>query len=243
MGRRARTLPAGDALVAVGYVRVSTDDQALGADAQRAAVRAWARAGGVEVRAWAEDVGVSGAAPLEARAGLLRALALVREHRAGLVLVARRDRIARDVGAARVVEREAQRLGARVVSADGVASGDAPADQFMRTVLDGAAEYERGLIRARTKAALGVKRARGELVGGVPFGTRVVDGGRLAPCAAELAVLSRLVELRRAGLTVRAVQRVAEESGTVNPRTGRPFSRSRVWELLRLAVANGARSR
>lgn len=243
MGRRARSLPAGDAAVAVGYVRVSTEDQALSVDAQRAAVLAWARSHGVEVRAWADDVGVSGAAPLEARLGLLRAFGLVREHRAGLVLVARRDRVARDVGAARVVEREAQRLGARFVSADGVASGDAPADQFMRTVLDGAAEYERGLIRLRTKDALRVKRARGELVGGVPFGTRVVDGVRLVPCAAELAVLAQLAELRRSGLTVRAVQREAEETGLFNPRTGKPFSRSRVWELLRLAVANDAQSR
>ena len=38
----------------------------------------------------------------------------------------------------------------------------------MRTVIDGAAQYEHGLIRARTRAVLAVKRARGERVGAIP---------------------------------------------------------------------------
>ena len=55
--------------------------------------------------------------------------------------------------------------GARLVSATGEGNGDSPADAFLRTVIDGAAQYERGLVRARTRAALAVKagasRARG----------------------------------------------------------------------------------
>jgi len=42
-----------------------------------------------------------------------------------------------------------------VVSASGEGNGDSPADAFIRTVIDGAAQYEHGLIRARTCAALG----------------------------------------------------------------------------------------
>jgi hypothetical protein len=40
--------------------------------------------------------------------------------------------------------------GARVVSASGEGNGDSPAEAFIRTVIDGAAQYEHGLIRART---------------------------------------------------------------------------------------------
>src|ERR1019366_5979320 len=97
-------------------------------------------------------------------------LAALREHGAGVLVVAKRDRIARDVVLTAGVEREAGRLGARVTSAAGEGNGSSPADGFMRTVIDGAAEYERALIRARTKAALAAKKAKGECVGQVPYG-------------------------------------------------------------------------
>ena len=50
----------GDPNVVVAYVRVSTDEQKIGPEAQRAAIEAWARAAGVQVVAWHEDLGVSG---------------------------------------------------------------------------------------------------------------------------------------------------------------------------------------
>ena len=75
----------------------------------------------------------------------------------------------------------------------------------MRTLLDGAAAYERALIRARTKAALAAKRARGERAGEVPYGFTADDAGRLSPNAAEQEVLSVVRDLRAAGLSLRAI--------------------------------------
>jgi DNA invertase Pin-like site-specific DNA recombinase len=67
----------------------------------------------------------------------------------------------------------------------------------MRTVIDGAALYERGLIRARTRAALDPKRARGERVGALPYGLALdADGVRLVPAADEQATIARARELR-----------------------------------------------
>lgn len=45
----------GDAKAAVGYLRVSTDEQNLGPEAQRAAILAWALRNGVTVVAWCSD--------------------------------------------------------------------------------------------------------------------------------------------------------------------------------------------
>jgi|CZKU01.1.fsa_nt_gi hypothetical protein len=109
---------------------------------------------------------------------LRAALAALRTHRAGLLVVARRDRIARDVVLAVQFERDAARAGARLVSAAGEGNGDSPADAFMRVVLDGAAQYEHALIRARTRAALAVKRAHGERIGAVPYGFALGADGR-----------------------------------------------------------------
>ena len=53
--KRTTKKPAADNLAAVGYVRVSTPDQVLGIDAQRAALTAWADRAGVELVAVYED--------------------------------------------------------------------------------------------------------------------------------------------------------------------------------------------
>ena len=66
---------------------------------------------------------------------------------------------------AATIERAVAHGGGRVVCADGVGNGETSADAFMRTIIDAAAAYERALIRARTRAALGVKKSRGESTG------------------------------------------------------------------------------
>jgi DNA invertase Pin-like site-specific DNA recombinase len=160
---------------------------------------------------------------IEARPALCAALAALREHSAGVLLVAKRDRIARDVVIAAMVERAAVSAGARVVSAGGEGNGDSPADQFMRTVVDGAAAYERGLIRARTKAALAAKSAKGERVGHVPYGFQLAgDGVHLAPVEREQQTIVRTRQLAGDGRSLRAVAAALAAEGCVS-RTGRPF--------------------
>ena len=191
---------------AVAYLRVSTEDQLLGIEAQRAALEAWSLAHGVTIVAWHTDHGVSGAACLSDRHALHAAVADLTAYSAGLLLVAKRDRIARDVLVALTVERLVSKVGARIVSVDGTGNGDTPADAFMRTVIDAAAAYERGLISMRTKAALAVKRARGEHLGKAPYGYAYnVSSKALEPNAAEQALVSRAGELRATGLTYQAV--------------------------------------
>lgn len=223
---------AGNPAVAIFYGRASTDEQRLGPAAQKAAVEAWATREGVTVASWHVDQGVSGATPVEGRPALCEALAALRAHGAGLLVVAKRDRIARDVVIAATVERAAQLSGARLVSADGTANGDTPADAFMRTVIDGAAAYERGLIRARTKAALAAKSAKGERVGEVPYGSRLAaDGVHLEPDPAEQGVIGVVTELQAAGLSQRGIVRELAARGVVS-RGGGPLGLSQVQRLL-----------
>lgn len=230
----------GDETRAVAYLRVSTDEQRLGPAAQRASIEAWAAREGVQVVAWHVDQGVSGATPVERRTALCAALVSLREHRAGRLVVAKRDRIARDVVTAAMLERAAAASGARVVSAAGEGNGDAPADQFMRTVIDGAAAYERGLIRARTKAALAAKAARGERVGGIPFGFALAaDGKRLEPFPHEQAIIERIASLSAAGVSQRGIAAELSAAGIVS-RSGRPFTQTQVARILARRRADAA---
>ena len=205
--------PPTNPTVAVVYLRVSTEDQNLGPEAQRATITAWAARQGVRVAAWFTDQGVSGGKPVEDRPALLAALEAVRTHGAGLLVAGKRDRIARDVVVAATVERLTQDAGARVVTADGVSADDTPEGMLMRTLMDAFASYERALIRSRTRAALAVKRARGERLGGdVPIGYRA-EGGRLVADVQEQAVLGRVRDMRGRGLSIARVAAVLNAEG------------------------------
>lgn len=229
MGRRKL---AGDPKAAVAYVRVSTDEQHLGAEAQRAAVERWAKAQGARVVAWHVDRGVSGGAALDRRPGLLAAIDSLVAEGAGLLVVAKRDRLARDVVLAAQVEGLARRVGARVVSVAGEGEGDDPSALLMRRLVDAFAEYERALIRARTRAALAVKRQRGERAGCVPFGRRLgPDGKRLEPDAGEGATVAAALALRASGLSLRGVARELAARGHVG-RSGRPLGKTQVARIV-----------
>jgi len=231
----SRTNRLGNPRLAVAYVRVSTADQQLGPEAQRASIEAWASREGVSIISWHVDA-ISGASDIVARPGLVAALAALRSAGAGTLVVAKRDRVARDVIVAASVERAASAAGARLTSADGTGNGDTPADSFMRTVIDGASAYERALIRARTKSALAVKAARGERVGEIAFGYRLaVDGVHLIQDVAEQGVLSAVSELRAAGRSHRAIVAELAARGLVS-RSGRPLGLSQIQRIIARAA-------
>jgi DNA invertase Pin-like site-specific DNA recombinase len=227
----AKRSRAGNPKIAIAYVRVSCDDQRLGPDAQRSAIEAWARQAGVDVVAWHADLGVSGGSDLDARPALAAAIGELRARRAGVLVVAKRDRLARDVAVAAAVERAAEASGAKIVSADGAGNGDGPADAFMRAVIDAAAAYERGLIRARTRAALRAKRDRGMRAGNVPFGFVAAPDGTLTTHAPEQRVIDRVRELRTAGRTLRAIVAECAADGIAS-RAGTPLGLTQIARML-----------
>jgi DNA invertase Pin-like site-specific DNA recombinase len=167
-------------------------------------------------------------------------MAALRETGAGVLCVAKRDRIARDVVLTAMVERAASKAGARIVSAAGEGNGSSPADGFMRTVIDGAAEYERALIRARTTAALAVIRARGKKTGGsVPYGYAVAaDGRTLVEVEREQVTIARAQVLAQ-GLSLRAVAIQLAAEGRLS-RSGRSFYAAQIARML--ADTRSARS-
>lgn len=223
MTKRTRN---GNQAIGIAYIRVSTTDQKLGQGAQRAQISEWARAANVAIAEWCVDAGVSGASDIADRPALGAALVALRARKAGVFVVAKRDRLARDVGVAASIERAVLASGASVVSAAGEGNGDAPADQFMRGVIDLASQYERALIRSRTKAALRAKAAKGECIGQVPYGF-YRDGNRLIPIASEQATIARSQCIIG---SLRAVAKHLASEGRL-ARNGKPFAASQVARM------------
>jgi DNA invertase Pin-like site-specific DNA recombinase len=223
------------------YLRVSTDEQqesGLGLEAQLAACKAIAERNGWEIVLVIED-SMSGGLALAKRTVLLDALTAL--TRGGILLVAKRDRLSRgDMMTTAMIEAAVQRAGARIVSAAGEGTeSDDPASVLMRRIVDAFGEYERLLIKARTRAALLAKKARGERYGQVPYGHRLAgDGIRLEADRDEAATVELIVALRAARTSLRDIAGELDRRG-IPTKSGRPWKHSTVHDVLKRVAADG----
>jgi DNA invertase Pin-like site-specific DNA recombinase len=223
------------------YTRCSTDEQAasgLGLAAQVAACEAFAAKAGHNVTGLHTDAGISGAAGLEDRPGLMAAIANLR--RGDALIIAKRCRLGRDQMAILMIERAVSRKGCTVLSADGIGNADDPASQFMKNVIDAASVYERGLIRSRTRAALAAKRRAGRRTGEVPFGWTVDAAGNLIEQADEQRVLELIRSLRNEGCSLRRIAAVLTESNVTTKKGRASWTHTTIQSILARAAALAA---
>ena len=223
------------------YTRVSTDEQAasgLGLAAQMAACESFATKAGHSITGVFTDAGVSGAAGLEDRPGLMAAIAGLR--RGDAIVIAKRCRLGRDQMAILMIEKAVSRKGATILSADGVGNTDDPTGQLMKGIVDQFGIYERAMIRSRTKAALAAKRKAGQLAGEVPFGWTVDAAGNLIEVAEEQIVLGRIMACRAAGISLRKIAAILTEAGVATKKGGTVWVHTTIKSILERAAAVAA---
>ena len=180
-----------DVVRAVGYVRVSTDEQAssgLGLSAQREAIEAECDRRLWHLSSVHEDAGSSGSTM--ARAGLASALAEVEASR-GVLIVAKLDRLTRSLLDFAQVMADSQDKGWALVALDLGVDTSTPAGEFMAAVMASAAQWERRIIGARTREALAVRRAQGVRLG--------------RPRVVPVAVSQDIADQRESGATWAAI--------------------------------------
>ncbi len=213
---------------AVGYIRVSTEGQAeegVSLAAQRAKLEAFAIAADLELVAIREDAGVS--AKTLARPGLQAALADLREGRADALLVTKLDRLTRSVGdLGSLLERYFAERFSLLSIADSVDTRTA-GGRLVLNVLTSVAQWEREAIGERTRDALRHLKAQGVRIGGEALGWRRTDeldgeGRKVwAPDLEEQTTAARILELRVAGASLRAICAALVAEGHRTKRGGR----------------------
>lgn len=212
----------------VGYVRVSTDDQAesgAGLEAQRSAITSECERRGWQLVSIEEDA-LSGR-DLK-RPGLTRALDSCRAGEVSGVVVAKLDRLSRSLADFANLLSEAQKGGWNVVALDLGVDLATPHGEFLANVMASAAQWERRIIGQRTKDALAVKRAQG------------VQLGRPTMLPAETA--TRIRRLRRRGLTLARIAELLNKDG-VPTATGCSWDAAGVWRVARGAEQASPRRR
>lgn len=232
-----------DPAKAIALIRVSTEKQDLSPAAQSRAINAFAKSHGITVVKVFEEIGISGGAALENRPVLMEAIDAVRTQHAGILLVAKRDRLARDVVAAGLITRLVERNGGVVRTSDGIGNGEDAESKLLAGIVDLFAQYERAVIKGRTRAALALKRSRGEALGGshAPFGFRFAKARRagkivkmLVSDPKEQEIVLRIVRLRRRGRSLESISMTLNRAGVPTKSGGRWFAMS-VKRVLRTA--------
>lgn len=203
----------------VGYLRVSTEGQAesgLGLEAQKRAIEDYAKRTNHELDEIFSDEGLSGSLSLEKRPGMLGAISSLKKG--DILVVGKRDRLGRDPLVVAMIESAIARKGARIISAAGEGTdSDDPSSILMRRMIDAFGEYERLIIKARTKAALKTKKDKGQRVGYIPFGYRLnIDGIHLEESPEEKDILRQMKELQSKGLSVRKIAEALNERQAFN---------------------------
>jgi len=212
---------------ALGYVRVSTDEQVregVSLDVQRERILAYATAKGIELAGILADEGVSGKDL--GRPALQKLLACCESGDVSHVVVWKLDRLTRRTRHLLSLVEEV--FLAREIELHSVSESldtSTPHGRFVLTLFGGLAQMERELIGERTRVALEHKRAAGELTSHPPLGY-APNGrrGRMVPVPGELATVRRILNAHCAGGSYAGIAGALNADGVPTKRGGRWFA-------------------
>ena len=216
---------------AIGYIRVSTDQQVqegVSLQAQREKIEAYCKLQSLYLTEIIEDQAVSGSVPLADRPGGLQISASLRMHKAKHVVALKLDRLFRDAADALTQTRvwDAAGIGLHLIDIGGQSINTSTAmGRMFLTMMSGFAELERNLIAERTSIALQSKKARKEVYSALPMGYADQDG-KLVPVADEQRVIADIMDMKAAGLTLMAIAADLNKRGIVGKRGGKYYART-----------------
>jgi site-specific DNA recombinase len=228
--------------VAVGYVRVSTQDQAREGHslaAQRRRIAAYCEAQGWDLAEIYADEGVSGTTIDRPGFSALLDRALTGEGVDRIVFL-KLDRLGRSAWRMGEVRERIERRGVGLVSITEQFDTSTSMGRFFWTLLAAFAEFERDMIRDRASLGLDEKarRGRGWVTGRPPFGYRAA-GGDLVPHPEEAEVVRRIFAAAASGRTPPSIAREVAATGVARSGASE-WTRAAVRRILRNPVYAGS---
>ena len=219
---------------AVGYVRVSTQEQAdhgYSVDAQISKIRAYADLYDIVLLDVIIDAGVS--AKSLKRDGLTNVLQMLDSGEADAVIIFKLDRLTRDVSDWNYLIKNYFTDKALLSVSDQIDTRTA-AGRLCLNVLMSVAQWERETIGERTSTALQYKKSQGEHVGSNPYGYEAVEKV-LQPIRDEAATIALMQEMKASGETLQAIADELNTQGIATKRGGKWYPTSIKNTLERVA--------
>jgi putative DNA-invertase from lambdoid prophage Rac len=203
-----------------GYCRVSTAEQANNGDSldtQKQQITGYAMIKGWTVSGFFIETGVSGSVPLADRPEGKRLIAAVEKGDA--IISPKLDRMFRSASDALTTleELKGDGIALHLIDLGGDVTGNG-IGKLTFTILAAVAESERDRIRERIRDVKRHLASQGIYGGGKrPFGFDEIDG-RLVPNATEQHTIKRMIEMRTAGASYRAI---CSATGIADPKTAK----------------------
>ena len=208
---------------AIGYIRVSTEQQAnegVSLEAQKAKIATWCVTNGYELVNVFVDAGISGKS-MDKRPGLQDAMKSLKK---GMALVSYSlSRLARSTKDALSIGETVAKRKADMVSLSEQIDTTTAAGKMMFQMLAVLAEFERNLVAERTTNALQHKKATNQKYTNItPYGFEAIEG-RLVQVQAEAAIVAEIQAARASGNTLQSI------ADTLNGR-GIPTKTGKQWQ-------------
>lgn len=202
------------------YLRVSTTDQSI--EGQRLELQTYAAQKGWTIT---HELGDTASGSKSDRPGLAALMVLVAERKIDAVLCVKLDRIARSLAHfGRLVELFEKSDVAFICTTQGIDTSRSNAcGRLQMAVLAAVAEFERELIRERTKAGLVVARAAGKTLGKVST--------KMPPPHARIAIVVTWRSEQRHGGYPELARRLGGVSRSTAMRVDKAVAAGRVGEL------------
>lgn len=216
---------------AVGYVRVSTEEQAkegVSLAAQQAKLLAHCAAKGMEVVELIADDGISAVTPLERRPGGKQLLSLLdgRRPMATEVVALKLDRLFRSTAdGAKWLDNWGRRgVGLHVLDMRGEAFDTRSASGRLHLdIMISVGQWERGVISERTAFALDHLRRQRRAYGPTPLGYDR-EGADLVSNIDEAELVKRIQVMHRSGIAYAVIARTLNTEGVIGKKGGRMYA-------------------
>ena len=221
---------------AVGYIRVSTDEQSTSGHslgAQKEKLKAYAALYDIELIEIIEDAGES--AKSLKRPGLTRALQMLKAKQADGLLIAKLDRLTRSVSDWQTLIDGyfGEKAGKSLFSVADSIDTRSSAGRLVLNVLLSVAQWEREAIGERTRDALQHKKQKNQRCGTIGFGKSLAaDGITLIDNEQEQATIRLMQNLQRSGKSLRAIASELETCGIPNKTGKAKWIHSQVQNIL-----------
>ena len=217
---------------AIGYIRVSTEQQAnegVSLEAQKAKIAAWCVTNGYELVNVFVDAGISGKS-MDKRPGLQDAMKSLKK---GMALVSYSlSRLARSTKDALSIGETVAKRKADMVSLSEQIDTTTAAGKMMFQMLAVLAEFERNLVAERTTNALQHKKATNQKYTNItPYGFEAIEG-RLVQVQAEAAIVAEIQAARASGNTLQSIADTLNGRG-IPTKTGKTWAPATIHLLLK----------
>jgi len=204
---------------AIGYIRVSTEQQAdegVSLDAQKAKIAAWCEINDYQLSHVYVDAGISGKS-MDKRTGLQDALAATKKDNA--LVVYSLSRLARSTKDCISIGEQLKKKGCDLVSITEKIDTGSAMGEFFFTLMAALGQMERKLIAERTVMALKHKKNKGEVYSPIPFGYSAIEG-RLVAVESESKIVAEMIQKRAAGFTLQAIADDLNNAGITGKKGG-----------------------